>query len=307
MSMWIGTSMRLDTQLNSQQVYRSAGRQVSRSTGQQVDRSAGRQVSKSTGQQVDRLLVIKSGCCVEGRFGTQLNSQQVDRSAGRQVNRSTGQQGDRSAGRRVNRSTGQQVDMSAGRQVDRSAENEGFRFTHMKNNYLKSNNSNSGYFYKTLYFKQKVDHFGFSNNDEFQQRYLVYGGFRPTQDGGPVFFYTGNEGDITWFCNNTGVCSYLSKPLTTDVSLLQSVYQAVNMYYNYTGQHPVWILTRRLASDLGTMGWDYQIVCPDTDTQLDKVGKVGEICVKGPQVMKGYLHNIKATEDIIRDGWLHTG
>ncbi|CAG2247530.1 MHC2 [Mytilus edulis] len=52
--MWIGTSMRLDTQLNSQQVYRSAGRQVSRSTGQQVDRSAGRQVSKSTGQQVDR-------------------------------------------------------------------------------------------------------------------------------------------------------------------------------------------------------------------------------------------------------------
>lgn len=50
-----------------------------------------------------------------------------------------------------------------------------------------------------------------------------------------------------------------------------------------------------------------QIVCPDTDTQLDKVGEVGEICVKGPQVMKGYLHNIKATEDIIRDGWLHTG
>ena len=108
MSMWIGTSMRLDTQLNSQQVYRSAGQQVSRSIGQQVDRSASRQVDRSAGRQVSRttgqkmfhvihrLLVIKSGCCVEGRFGTQLNSQQVDRSAGRQVDRSTGRHVSRS-------------------------------------------------------------------------------------------------------------------------------------------------------------------------------------------------------------------
>lgn len=50
-----------------------------------------------------------------------------------------------------------------------------------------------------------------------------------------------------------------------------------------------------------------KIVCPQTETELDKVGEVGEICVKGPQVMKGYLHNQKATDDIIKDGWLHTG
>ncbi|VDH93251.1 Hypothetical predicted protein, partial [Mytilus galloprovincialis] len=107
-----------------QQVNRSAGRQVSKSTGQQVDRSTGRQVSRTTGQKmfhvIHRLLVIKSGCCVEGRFGTQLNSQQVDRSAGRQVDRSTGR---RSTGQQVYRSTGlqstgrhQQVDRSTGRQ-----------------------------------------------------------------------------------------------------------------------------------------------------------------------------------------------
>ncbi|XP_058466106.1 uncharacterized protein LOC131439286 [Malaya genurostris] len=36
--------------------------------------------------------------------------------------------------------------------------------------------------------------------------------------------------------------------------------------------------------------------------------QVGEICVKGPMVMKGYLNNEKETRSVIdADGWLHTG
>merc|ERR1719397_798357 len=33
----------------------------------------------------------------------------------------------------------------------------------------------------------------------------------------------------------------------------------------------------------------------------------GEICIRGPQVMMGYLHNQAETDKTLRDGWLHTG
>lgn len=55
---------------------------------------------------------------------------------------------------------------------------------------------------KTTKFHFQIDHFGFDNGKAFQQRYLVANQFW-NNDGGPIFFYTGNEGDITWFCNNT--------------------------------------------------------------------------------------------------------
>ncbi|XP_036419132.1 lysosomal Pro-X carboxypeptidase isoform X1 [Colossoma macropomum] len=58
-------------------------------------------------------------------------------------------------------------------------------------------------FYKTLYFEQQIDHFGFLENGTFKQRFL-FNDEHWHQKNGPILFYTGNEGDITWFCNNTG-------------------------------------------------------------------------------------------------------
>jgi acyl-CoA synthetase (AMP-forming)/AMP-acid ligase II len=47
----------------------------------------------------------------------------------------------------------------------------------------------------------------------------------------------------------------------------------------------------------------------DVDSKADlKPGLEGEVWVRGPQVMKGYLHEPEATAEIIdHDGWLHSG
>ncbi|MFZ5651637.1 MAG: long-chain-fatty-acid--CoA ligase [Bacillota bacterium] len=42
------------------------------------------------------------------------------------------------------------------------------------------------------------------------------------------------------------------------------------------------------------------------ETELP-VGEVGEICVQGPQVMKGYWNKPEENEKVIRDGWFYTG
>src|SRR3989441_595333 len=54
-------------------------------------------------------------------------------------------------------------------------------------------------------------------------------------------------------------------------------------------------------------GTEDKIVALETGTKTLPNGEVGEICVRGPQVMRGYWNKQQDTADVIRDGWFHTG
>jgi acyl-CoA synthetase (AMP-forming)/AMP-acid ligase II len=84
--------------------------------------------------------------------------------------------------------------------------------------------------------------------------------------------------------------------------------------YGLTETSPVTHLATRAqgADDPGTIGptvanTEMKIVDPETRESLP-AGERGEVCIRGPQVMKGYLGRPDATAAMIDDeGWLHTG
>ncbi|CAN8004406.1 unnamed protein product [Ixodes hexagonus] len=58
--------------------------------------------------------------------------------------------------------------------------------------------------YKMRTFRTKIDHFAFRSSETFLMRYAIADQYWD-HDGGPIFFYTGNENSIELFITNTGL------------------------------------------------------------------------------------------------------
>lgn len=71
--------------------------------------------------------------------------------------------------------------------------------------------------------------------------------------------------------------------------------------------HSNFIWGNRVSGSIG-VPW------PDTDAKImledgteAEIGEIGELVIKGPQVMQGYWNRPEETAEVLKDGWLYTG
>lgn len=101
------------------------------------------------------------------------------------------------------------------------------------------------------------------------------------------------------------VCSFfLDSPLTS----LQYLFTGMTESSPVT--HANSVTGKNVPGSIGTPVASTEVKIVDVDTgAVLGIGadNVGEMCIRGPQVMKGYHNNPEATKKTLVDGWLHTG
>ncbi|TYO93941.1 long-chain-fatty-acid--CoA ligase [Desulfallas thermosapovorans] len=96
-------------------------------------------------------------------------------------------------------------------------------------------------------------------------------------------------------------------------NILKGTKSIINEGYGLSEASPVAVSSPIFGEDKpGSIGIPYPgtqavIVDIETGTKPMPIGEVGELIIKGPQVMKGYWNRPEETEKTLRNGWLYTG
>ena len=65
--------------------------------------------------------------------------------------------------------------------------------------------------------------------------------------------------------------------------------------------------TEKRCKTVGRIHPHLEVKIVDKFDQIVRIGEQGELCTRGYSVMKEYWNDIKTTNEVINDGWMHTG
>jgi long-chain acyl-CoA synthetase len=108
------------------------------------------------------------------------------------------------------------------------------------------------------------------------------------------------------------LCVSGGAPLATEIlnKFYQSYGKSVIEGYGLSEASPIVSFNpkfRPKAETIGTPLYNLEVKVVDKEGNTLPINTNGELCVKGPSVMKGYWNKPEETEKALKDGWLYTG
>ena len=121
-------------------------------------------------------------------------------------------------------------------------------------------------------------------------------------------------GDYDLSSLRTGIMAGSPCPAELMKKVIASGIDEMTICYGMTETSPVSTQTRtddsfdHMVGTVGRVGpnLEIKVVDPTTDETLPR-GEPGEFCTKGYSVMLGYWEQPDKTEEVLQDGWMHTG
>lgn len=116
----------------------------------------------------------------------------------------------------------------------------------------------------------RIDHFSWANQDTYQQRYFICDKHYTQSKAGVIFFYLGNEADVTLYLNNTGLMHELGPHHNALLVFAEHRYYGLSKPFPPETEHQNmgYLTTEQAMADYASLIWDLKQKLNDQHTPV---------------------------------------